>query len=212
MKLIFLFPILFLICQNSYGQSRYELPKGYKVFKDMDDKQVRIDKDFDNDGVNDLAIMASKSNDEENNYFFIFLNKDYTLKAIYYYFPISLSLGYDIKFENFVLSIGGCFGNGRYCETYKFKYYSNLMNMRLIGYDEESFGNAIHDGAYTKSINLLTGNFELEQHYFNVKLDKDISTNNVKKKITIPLITLKSLDEKTLTYLHEVGSNYFKNE
>ena len=40
--------------------------------------------------------------------------------------------------------------------TYKFKYYPNLKNMRLIGYDEESFGNANHDGAYSKSINFLT--------------------------------------------------------
>jgi hypothetical protein len=35
--------------------------------------------------------------------------------------------------------------------------------MRLIGYDEEYFGNAALDGAYLKSINFLTSAMEYTQ-------------------------------------------------
>jgi hypothetical protein len=56
--------------------------------------------------------------------------------------------------------------------------------MRLIGYNEESFGNAIHEGSYNKSINFLTKKME----YFERK--------KITKTINIGIITLENFDEK----------------
>jgi hypothetical protein len=177
--------ILFLLLTftNLIAQKKYSLPSGYKIYKDVYDKQVRVDKDFDYDGKIDLAIMTEKENENGDNYLFIFLSSTFNINETSYYIPIQEASGYNLEFTKQVLTIGVCFGNGRYCETYKFKYYTNLKNMRLIGYDEESFGNAAHDGSYNKSINFLTKKME----YFEGK--------KIIKKVNIEIITLENFDE-----------------
>ena len=55
--------------------------------------------------------------------------------------------------------------------------------MRLIGYDEEAFGNAVNDGAYNKSINFLTKKMEYSEG------------KKIIKKINIGIITLENFDE-----------------
>lgn len=174
---------LFLTITNLFAQKKYSFPSGYKIYKDVYDKQVRVDKDFDNDGKLDLAIMTEKENENGDNYLFVFLSSTFNVDEISYYIPIQGAAGYNLEFTKQVLTIGGCFGNGRYCETYKFKYYPNLKNMRLIGYDEEAFGNAVHDGAYNKSINFLTKKMEYSEG------------KKIIKKINIGIITLENFDE-----------------
>jgi len=74
--------------------------------------------------------------------------------------------------------------------------------MRLIGYDEESFGNAVHEGAYLKSINLLTNTYEISGPKWK---------NKITKKTNFQILTLETLDEKDLEYLENVGNNYLVN-
>lgn len=50
------------------------------------------------------------------------------------------------------------YSNGmRYFENYTFRYNKTTSTFDFIGYDNESFGNAVNDGAGTHSINMLTG-------------------------------------------------------
>ncbi len=203
------FALLFALCCN--GQINYNLPKGYATFIDFSERAVRVDKDFDNDGISDLAILCSKKDQDEYYYLLIYMSSTYSLQNTFYYIPIAQAPGYDLTFENAVLNFGGCFGNGRYCEKYKFKYYSKIANMRLIGYDEESLGNLSGEGLYKKSVNLLTNFLEIEESEYNVRTEKIVVVNEISTQVSIPIITLDSFDEKTISYLNNLGSNYFKN-
>lgn len=185
--------VLLLSITNLIAQKKYSLPSGFKIYKDVYNKALRIDKDFDNDGKLDLAIMTTKENENGDNYLFLFLSATFSINEISFYIPIQDAAGYNLEYAKQVLTIGGCFGTGRYCETYKFKYYPNLKNMRLIGYDEEAFGNANHDGAYSKSINFLTKKME----YFEGR--------KIIKKINIGIITLENFDENIREKLNNLN-------
>lgn len=189
MKIIFLTLILLSILTiQSKSQTKYTPPKGYAIYKDYDNKPFRIDKDFDGDGMNDLAIVYAKNNTVDENIVAVYLSTSFNIKKAYYYFPFS-SNSYNLEFKNKVLTIGSCFGTGRYCKTLKFKFYSALKNMRLIGYDEESFGNAANEGAYLKSINFLTNKYEISGPKWK---------NKIIKKSGFPTLTLENLEEKNL--------------
>jgi hypothetical protein len=192
------------------GQQKYELPPEYIAYKDNSEQKVQLSGDFDNDGVKDLVVIASNLKSEEYNFVFVFLSRNYNLKQGYHFFPITNSIGYDLRYEKSVLKIGGCFGNGRYCETYKFKYYLNLSDLRLIGYDEQNLGNAMLEGIYFQSVNLLTNSIAIEQLLFNENTQSVETNNKVKKHISTTLITLANMDKKTIEYLNNLGDNYLK--
>lgn len=193
--------MLLIISFTANAQIEYSQPKGYSIYKDFDDKPFRLDKDFNGDGINDLAIVYTKNNSENENIVAVYFSTSSVKNNNYYYFPLS-SNSYNLDFKNNVLSIGSCFGNGRFCKTLKFKFYSAIKNMRLIGYDEESFGNAVHEGAYLKSINLLTNTYEISGPKWK---------NKITKKTNFQILTLETLDEKDLEYLENVGNNYLVN-
>ncbi len=206
------------VSEKTQTQIGYKIPDGYEIFVRSPREVERIDKDFDNDGINDLAVICTQSDENEEIkcgfYLFTFMSKTYLAKNKYYKTPLEpcpIGTGYHINYEKSVIEVGAAFGTGRYLRSYKFKYYPNLSNMRLIGYDEESFGNAVQDGAFTKSVNLLTSKIEIEEHRYDEEAEKEVVINKVSAKISVPVITLASFDEKTLTYLDELGQNYLKN-
>ncbi|MDG2959423.1 hypothetical protein P7L91_00975 [Bisgaard Taxon 10/6] len=52
----------------------------------------------------------------------------------------------------------------RWGQSYKFAYEPETKRIRWIGYDSYAFGNAMHDGAYDFSMNLLTGKYHITSH------------------------------------------------
>ena len=74
----------------------------------------------------------------------------------------------------------------------KFKYYQELQNMKLIGYDEGSLPDYNQEGAYDLSINLNTGIYEV---------------GNVRKKVSLDLITLANIELYLYSLSEVVGSN-----
>lgn len=186
---------IFLFGLNTTAQNKYSLPKGFEIYKDFEEKTLRLDKDFDNDGILDLAIMTKPQIENENNdnFLFVFLSSRFYDSGVGYYIPITNSNGYNLNYTKQVLTISGCFGVGRYCETYKFKYYKNLQNLRLIGYDEEAFGNYQHDGAYFKSINFITKKMEYTEGKKTIK------------KINFPMITLENYDDNIRKQINEIN-------
>lgn len=208
-KKLFVFGILLLTnVFIAVAQTAFKLPKGLVEFADYDSQGKKVEKDFDLDGKLDLAIIATDENNSttENNYVIVFLSKSKSVSKL----PIAINSFYNLSVEKNALVYGACFGNGRYCETYKWRYDTKFATMRLIGYDEESFGNAVHEGAYLKSINLLTNKFELNQTHFNIKNDKEEMLNNVSKIIKTKMFTLKNFDITSLEYLQNFGRQYFK--
>ena len=41
------------------SQKSYNLPSGFSVYKDYDGNRVKVDHDFDADGISDLAILCN---------------------------------------------------------------------------------------------------------------------------------------------------------
>ncbi len=187
-KIIVLTLFAFAISFNVKSQN-FTLPEGYQTYKDYDGKEQRADGDFDGDGVNDLAIVCSTK--DGGNIVVVYLASKFLIDQSYWWFPWASEMN-SLEFKNNVLSIGSNDCAGRCYTTLKLKYYANLANMKLIGYEEGNFGNAEHEGAYEKNINLNTGEYEI---------------GGVKRKITIDLITLSNI-EKYFDYLSSVGANY----
>lgn len=56
---------------------------------------------------------------------------------------------------------------------------------------------------------LVTNQIEISENFYNEKTRKN-GVNKVHKKISIPVITINSYSESTLSYLRELGSQFFK--
>ena len=184
--------LLFIIClSNSLTQvfaQQYTYPEGYTAFLDYNDQEQRVSGDFDLDGKSDLAIVCTS--EDMDMMVAVYLSTKWNSDKIYYTIPWYEDMN-TLSFENNVLSIAsnGCVGRC-YMEL-KFKYYQDLQNMKLIGYDEGHLPDYNQEGAYDLSINLNTGIYEV---------------GNVRKKVSLDLITLANI-ELYLDALSEVGSN-----
>ena len=184
--------LLFIICLSSsltqvFAQ-QYTYPEGYTAFLDYDDQEQRVSGDFDLDGKSDLAIVCTS--EDMDMMVAVYLSTKWNSDKIYYTIPWYEDMN-TLSFENNVLSIAsnGCVGRC-YMEL-KFKYYQDLQNMKLIGYDEGHLPDYNQEGAYDLSINLNTGIYEV---------------GNVRKKVSLDLITLSNV-ELYFDVLSEVGSN-----
>ncbi len=184
--------IFILTTLNLKSQMNITLPEGYETYKDYG-KEVRNDNDFDNDGITDLAIVCTDKNGLK--IIVIYLSTKYLVNQVYSWFPWNYEM-VDFKYKNNVLDI--TFDDGRSSTTFKLKYYLNLSNMKLIGYDENA--NMFNTNTsqmmhlYSKNINLNTGEYEID---------------GVKRKISIDLITISNI-EKYFEYLSSIGDNYQK--
>lgn len=190
MKKAILTAIICFCMTITYSQNTFNLPTGFQTFKDSEGKESRSDGDFDGDGINDLAILCTSQ--DQSTIVVVYLGGKYLVDQSYYWFPSNSELTF-IAFNNSVLTITQSDCAGKCYTDLKFKYYSNINNMKLIGYDEGNYGSGYsNEGAYKKSINLNTGEYEI---------------SGVKRKVTTDLITLSNV-EKYFSYLNSVGANY----
>jgi hypothetical protein len=189
LKNILLLVALFT-CFKVNGQV-FNLPKGYQTFKDYEGKEQRADGDFDGDGLNDLAIVCTATNG--SNIIVVYLASKWLIEKSYWWFPWTSEMN-SLEFNNNVLTISSSDCSGRCYTNLIFKYYANLNNLKLIGYEEGNYGNAEHEGAFNKNINLNTGEYEIA---------------GIKRKVTLDVITLTNI-EKYFEYLSSVGANYIE--
>ena len=180
------------------AQRKDVIPENYIIYKDLDNRSYKLEEDLDGDEIPDRVIVYTKKDSEFDKIVAVYLSTAARNGNTFYSFPFS-ALSYDLKFNNKVFTISACFGNGRYCKTLKFKYYPTIRNFRLIGYEEESFGNAMHDGAYLKSVNLLTNKYEISGPKWKKKIIR---------KLTLHLVSLEKLNDKEFEYLESIGSQY----
>lgn len=186
-RITFLLIIFLAILEvNAIGQKKFTCPQGYKVYISYNGEQQRCDDDFDNDGITDLAIVCESKKDM---IVVVYLTSKYYINGIYHWFPLQ-STSNEFSYNNSILTLSS--NEGKFGTTLKLKYFADLKNMRLIGYESYYGGAGAADGgAYKKSINLLTNEY---------------SVNGIKKKTSFDLITLSNI-EKYLDYLASVGEN-----
>ncbi|MFZ9955702.1 MAG: hypothetical protein ACO3E1_06215 [Flavobacteriales bacterium] len=186
-KTLIISAFFILISLHSKSQSSFELPTGYKIVSD----EVGCVGDFDGDGIQDAAALCE--NVDGTKIIVIYLASKWLVDKSYWWFPWDHQLT-QIKFSNDVLEISS--DDSRFFIGLKLKYYASLNNMKLIGYDE--IANIFNpntsqlENLYSKSINLNTGEYEID---------------GVKREISIDLITLSNI-EKYFDYLSAVGEIY----
>jgi hypothetical protein len=97
--------------------------------------------------------------------------------------------------------------------TWRFRYNTAFKNFQLIGMDTESFGNAVHDGSGTSSLNLLTGDFEAKYNSWNEKRQKLIALPAIKKKLKIGRrIFITDFGDESDDYLFNLTYKYLPKE
>ena len=185
--------IVTFVSLNATSQNSFDLPSGYQTFKDYDGNEQRAQGDFDGDGINDLVILCSS--EDEGTIMVVYLTSHYLVGHNYFWFPWDSDMN-TFTYENNVLTIEAIYGTGRSGTTLKLKYYANLKNMKLIGYDEWQLPDYDQNGGFTKSINLNTNEYQVN--------------DGVKKKINIDAITLSTI-EQYFEYLSQVGQNEIDN-
>lgn len=184
----FLIQIVFIVLTSvAYSQRSYTIPSGFSLYTDYDGNRVKVDHDFDRDGMTDVAILCDS--EKHGMSMVVMLSRNYDKLGRYYYFPWDgIGTSMSVTAKN-VLVISSAFGNGRHEITLKLRYNAELENMRLIGYDASNMGNYDHEGAYSLSVNLLTGN---------------CIYNGKQEAYDIPVVTLSNI-ELHLDALGEIG-------
>lgn len=178
---------------NLTSQTSLDLPSGYQTYKDYDGNEQRAEGDFDGDGTDDLVILCSS--EEEGIIMVVYLTSRYFVDQSYFWFPWYSDMN-TFTYENNELTIDAIYGTGRSGTIFNLKYYTNLENMRLIGYYEWQLPDYDQNGGFNKSINLITNEYQVN--------------GGVKKKISINLVTLSNIEEY-FVYLSEIGQDEIDN-
>jgi len=84
----------------------------------------------------------------------------------------------------------------------QFRYEKNEKRIRVIGMSEYAFGNAANDGSGEASINLLTGNYIGNWHYF------DHLANNEKGEL-VKIPTIKAKMQLKKVYLEDFNEEQY---
>lgn len=182
---IFTVTFLTFFSINAKSQNSFTLPNGYKTYKDYDGRESRTDVDFDGDGVKDLAIVCTDKND--NKIIVVYLASNWLVDQSYWWFPWNYPTN-KLSFANNVLNIDSD-DEYNYINL-KLKYYSNLKNMKLIGYSRTYYFRHPTTLVGSNSINLNTGEYSVN--------------GGINKKIDIATITLSNI-EKYFDYLSNIG-------
>ena len=197
----FLVSIFTLVGFSAKSQSSFTFPEGYQAKDVNGELGARNDNDFDGDGITDLAIVCFKS-DGSGPIVVVYLTSKWKIDKTYSCFTLGeVFENFTFEYSNNVLNLLSDGNAGRFGMNLELKYYANLKNMRLIGYGQESLGDMNNNGAYDKSINLLTGEYSISVGVENSQL--------FMRKVSIDVITLSNI-EKYLDYLYFVGSDYIE--
>lgn len=182
---------LFCLLFSFSGMAQWQLPEGYTIQQSPDGKANKIEQDFNGDGKNDLfAVLGNKQ--QEIKLFAAISSKD-GYKAIHHAPLEYLDCCNRVECKNNIVKV---FSNGmRYFENYTFRFNKTTSTFDFIGYDNESFGNAVHDGAGFHSINLLTGLHKGSVYQSNPNNPEDGKARTMNRKEKLPKkYTLSTFD------------------
>ena len=190
MKRLLLIILALLTFSGEISAQDPKLPAGYMIQESASGSPNLLRGDFDGDGKRDVFCVIQLKGSEDGKLMAVLKSG----KTVLYSHTLSMCCG-SVSQGNNVITLHSR-GN-RYFTYYKFRWEAQAKDFRLIGYDTESFGNAVHDGSGNSSLNMLTGDYEAE---FNVWDEK---TKDIK---SLPKVSRKLKLERRI-YLRQFGEN-----
>ena len=107
-----------------------------------------------------------------------------------------------LELQNNVVKV---YSNGmRYFENYTFRYNKVTATFDFIGYDNESFGNAVHDGAGFHSLNLLTGQHKGSVYQSDRNNPEEGKARTINRKEKVPKKYTLSNFEAAMLWIEKV--------
>lgn len=94
--------------------------------------------------------------------------------------------------------------------TFKFRYDPKLGQFKLIGYDNDQFGNAVNDGSGSVSYNLLTGSYIAQWFYFDHKKEILIRKPEIRKKLLVKPYLFTDFGDAMIDQLYEMDASFDK--
>lgn len=88
--------------------------------------------------------------------------------------------------------------------TFKFRYDPKLGQFKLIGYDNEQYGNAANDGSGSSSYNLLTGSYIANWHYFDYEKEELKAKPEIRKKLPLKTYLFKDFGDEMIDQLYGI--------
>ena len=202
---------LLLLLTSLFSFSQITIPNGFsEVTKSPSNgkKMEKIFMLFDNDSINDTAILAQDKSEFSSYKLLIFLsnkNKTYEINLIslndFSIYPVQ------IKARKNVIEFGyfedGTAAFGRFI---KLRYNSKKEQIQVIGYDVEYKSSPTE--YINKSYNLITGDYIVKRTYYDES--KKISTEKFSGKNIFfkNAVFIENLNEEMITNLDEVGNKY----
>jgi hypothetical protein len=173
-----------------------QLPNGYHLLEDAPDPCL-VRADLDGDKKTDLFCAAKRKNETDAR--LVAVLKDG--KSVIVSGMLSMCCG-SLAVHGNVVDVHSQGMRG--FSYYKFRWDAAAKDFRLIGYDTESFGNAVHDGSGTTSLNMLTGNYEANTNTWDEKKE-DLIPHKVKRKLSLSRkVYLKNFDKKVCDWLSDI--------
>ncbi len=168
--------------------------------------QNSISYDFDNDGKMDKFEIVNR-----DSVFFI----SYLLTSKPKITQNSKSIGLNgmnsmLQLQKNVVILTNSFM--RSANYFKFRFDLKSKKFKLIGYENEQFGNAVHNGAGLSSYNLLNGNYIANWNYYNERKSKLVSIPTIRKKIPTKVYTINQFGDDMINELYDLDYKYLPKE
>jgi len=168
------------------------------LFSFAQERTHKLSFDFDGDGTSDVVQIKG----EQLCYSLSSLGSKEVKSQMIGYSEEMLDL--ELKKNVVVLTIGFM----RAVNTFKFRYDAKLKQFKMIGYDNEQYGNAVHDGAGASSYNILTGDYEAQWSYYDEKKEETIAGPAIRQKLAIKTYLLKDFGEKVISEMYDIDAKY----
>jgi hypothetical protein len=162
------------------------------------DRIHKLSFDFDGDGTSDVVQIKG----EQLCYSLSSLGSKEVKSQMIGYEGDMLNL--ELKKNVVVLTIGFM----RATNTFKFRYDAKLKQFKMIGYDNEQYGNAVHDGAGASSYNVLTGDYEAQWSYYDEKKEETLAGAPIRQKLAVKTYLLKDFGDKVITEMYDIDAKY----
>ena len=203
LALTFLLILAFLI--NAAAQDP-KLPAGYKILEDASGNPAMLRYDFDSDGRQDIFCAIQPQTGDDAKLMAVLKSG----KSVSYSQALSMCCG-SLSQKNGVIDVHSKGMRG--FTYYKFRWDAKAKDFRLIGYDTESFGNAVHDGSGKSSLNLITGAYEAAFNVWDEKKQKLVALPKVNRKLNLGRrIYLKQFGEDADSWLAQLNASNLPKE
>jgi hypothetical protein len=202
---------LLLLLTSLFSFSQITIPNGFsEVTKSPSNgkKMEKIFMLFDNDSINDTAILAQDKSEFSSYKLLIFLsnkNKTYEINLIslndFSIYPVQ------IKARKNVIEFGyfedGTAAFGRFI---KLRYNSKKEQIQVIGYDVEYKSSPTE--YINKSYNLITGDYIVKRTYYEGSKKINTQEFSGKNDFFKNVVFIENLDKEMIINLDDVGCKY----